>query len=44
MADEKKKHSGKEMDQEELEDYNKTWKDIEDCFNNLEVIDEEDEE
>lgn len=43
MSDENK-HSGVQMTEEELEDYNKVWSDMEDNFNNLEMIPEEKED
>jgi len=46
MSDEKEvdtKH-GIPMTEEELKDAEQVWKDMEDCFNNLEVLDEEEEE
>lgn len=35
---------GNEMTSESKAEWEQSFKDIEDCFNNLEVIDEEDEE
>jgi len=43
MSDEKEtdtKH-GIPMTEEELKDAEQVWKDMEDCFNNLEMLDEE---
>ena len=45
MSDEKEvdtKH-GIPMTEEELKDAEQVWKDMEDCFNNLEMLDEEEE-
>ena len=45
MSEEKEdlKH-GRQMTEEEIKEAEQVWKDMEDCFNNLEVIDEEEEE
>lgn len=45
MSDEKEidtKH-GIPMTEEELKDAEQVWKDMEDCFNNLEVLEDDDE-
>ena len=45
MSDEKEdtKH-GIPMTEEELKDAEQVWKDMEDCFNNLEMLDEEEDD
>lgn len=45
MSEEKEdlKH-GRQMTEEEIKEAEQVWKDMEDCFNNLEVIDEEKED
>jgi hypothetical protein len=45
VSDEKEldtKH-GIPMTEEEIKEAEQVWKDMEDCFNNLEVLDEEDD-
>ena len=44
MDEKKSKFSGNPLSDEEQAEYEKTWKDMEDCFNELEVICDEDEE
>ena len=44
MDEKKSKFSGNPLTDEEQAEYEKTWKDMEDCFNNLKILDEEEDD